>query len=254
MADVAALRICANIDNGSRRLAENDLKPWRKGMWCISRVDGEYVARVEDVLDLYAEAPDPKRPVVCFDESPVHLIGEVRQPIPAEPGQLERYDCEYARYRNRFFADDNYSISFPRLHGPSSGRTHCRRHRMVRRSSRQSPVSPSKTEIHANGASHPPERQHDRPTRLLAQKVLQSGRTIRRPELRKIVPLGDTTIYEMEQRGEFPRRFYLTARCVVWDLAEVEVWIEQRRRASDASLIKRAPSPDVRLRKSRPVR
>ena len=56
---------------------------------------------------------------------------------------------------------------------------------MVRRSSRQSPVSPSKkTEIHANGASHPPERQHDRPTRLLAQKVLQSGRTIRRPELR----------------------------------------------------------------------
>jgi prophage regulatory protein len=116
-------------------------------------------------------------------------------------------------------------------------------------------VSPSKkTEIHANGASHSPERQHDRPTRLLAQKVLQSGRTIRRPELRKIVPLGDTTIYEMEQRGEFPRRFYLTARCVVWDLAEVEVWIEERRRASDASLIKRAPSPDVRLRKSRPVR
>src|SRR6202049_3482174 len=75
-----------------RRLAENDLKPWRKDMWCIPKVDGEYVARMEDVLDLYAEAPDPKRPVVCFDESPVQLIGEVRQPIPAEPGQLERYD------------------------------------------------------------------------------------------------------------------------------------------------------------------
>jgi hypothetical protein len=52
---------------------------------------------MEDVLDLYAEAPDPKRPVVCFDESPVQLIGEVRQPIPAEPGQLERYDYEYRR-------------------------------------------------------------------------------------------------------------------------------------------------------------
>ena len=52
---------------------------------------------MEDVLDLYAEAPDPKRPVVCFDESPTQLIGEVRQPIPAEPGQLERYDCEYRR-------------------------------------------------------------------------------------------------------------------------------------------------------------
>src|SRR4249920_1187007 len=80
-----------------RRLAENDLKPWRRDMWCIPHVDGEYVARMEDVLDLYAEAPDPNRPVVCFDESPVQLIGEVRQPIPAEPGQLERYDYEYRR-------------------------------------------------------------------------------------------------------------------------------------------------------------
>jgi transposase len=80
-----------------RRLAENDLKPWRKNMWCIPRVDGTYVARMEDVLDLYAQAPDPKRPVVCFDESPTQLIGEVRQPIPAVPGQLERYDCEYRR-------------------------------------------------------------------------------------------------------------------------------------------------------------
>jgi transposase len=80
-----------------RRLAENDLKPWRKDMWCIPQVDGEYVARMEDVLDLYAEAPDPSRPVVCFDESPVQLIGEVRQPIPARPGRLERYDYEYRR-------------------------------------------------------------------------------------------------------------------------------------------------------------
>ena len=80
-----------------RRLAENDLKPWRKDMWCIPQVDGEYVARMEDVLDLYAEAPDPKRPVVCFDESPVQLIGEVRQPIPARSGRLERYDYEYRR-------------------------------------------------------------------------------------------------------------------------------------------------------------
>jgi prophage regulatory protein len=79
-------------------------------------------------------------------------------------------------------------------------------------------------------------------------------RTIRRAELRQIVPVADTTIYEMEQRGEFPRRFYLTPRCVVWDLAEVEAWVEQRRHASDADMIKRAPSPDVRQRKSRPVR
>jgi hypothetical protein len=56
-----------------RRLAENGLKPWRKDMWCIPKIDGEYVARMEDVLDLYAEAPDPDRPVVCFDERPVQL-------------------------------------------------------------------------------------------------------------------------------------------------------------------------------------
>jgi hypothetical protein len=80
-----------------RRLAENEIKPWRQKMWCVPQINGEYVARMEDVLDLYAQAPDPKRPVVCFDESPTQLIGEVRQPIPPEPGRLERYDCEYRR-------------------------------------------------------------------------------------------------------------------------------------------------------------
>ena len=80
-----------------RRLAEHELKPWRRDMWCIAQVDGGYVARMEDVLDLYAEDADPKRPVVCFDESPTQLIGEVRQPIPPAPGQPERYDCEYRR-------------------------------------------------------------------------------------------------------------------------------------------------------------
>jgi prophage regulatory protein len=79
-------------------------------------------------------------------------------------------------------------------------------------------------------------------------------RTVRRHQLRQMVPLADTTIYEMEQRGEFPRRFYLTPRCVVWDVDEVERWIEERRRASSAHLIKRAPPPDVRKRKTRPVR
>jgi hypothetical protein len=80
-----------------RRLAENHLKPWRRDMWCIPKVDAEYVARMEDVLDLYAEDPDPSRPVICFDESPTQLIGEVRLPIPAKPGQIERFDCEYKR-------------------------------------------------------------------------------------------------------------------------------------------------------------
>jgi len=81
-----------------RRLAEGDLKPWLRKMWCIPEVNGTYVARMEDVLDLYAEETDPGRPVVCFDESPTQLIGEVREPIPAKPGHPERYDYEYKRH------------------------------------------------------------------------------------------------------------------------------------------------------------
>ena len=80
-----------------RRLAENELKPWREKMWCVPKIDGAYVARMENVLDLYAEPPDPKYPVVCLDESPVQLIGEVREPIAAAPGQIERVDYEYRR-------------------------------------------------------------------------------------------------------------------------------------------------------------
>ncbi|MFA7307467.1 MAG: AlpA family phage regulatory protein [Hyphomicrobium sp.] len=79
---------------------------------------------------------------------------------------------------------------------------------------------------------------------------ISTKRTIRRHQLREMVPLADSTIYEMEMRGEFPRRFALSPRCVVWDLAEVEAWLASRRSAP----IARAQSPDVRQRRSRPVR
>lgn len=52
---------------------------------------------MEDVLDLYAEPPDPQRPVVCFDESPYQIISETRQVVPAQPGRRERHDFEYRR-------------------------------------------------------------------------------------------------------------------------------------------------------------
>lgn len=74
-------------------------------------------------------------------------------------------------------------------------------------------------------------------------------RTIRRHQLREMVPLADSTIYEMENRGEFPRRFALSPRCVVWDLAEVEAWLQSRR----TQPIARAQHPDVRQRATRPV-
>jgi transposase len=66
-------------------------------MWCIPEVSAEFVAHMEDVLDVYEQAYDPSRPVVCMDETPKQLIGEVRQPLPMQPGQPLRYDSEYRR-------------------------------------------------------------------------------------------------------------------------------------------------------------
>lgn len=80
-----------------RRLGENQLKPWQKRMWCIPKVDSEFVARMEDILDLYKGKADPARPVVSFDETPIQLIGETRVPIPAKPGSTARIDYEYRR-------------------------------------------------------------------------------------------------------------------------------------------------------------
>jgi prophage regulatory protein len=81
-------------------------------------------------------------------------------------------------------------------------------------------------------------------------ETTQIRRTIRRQQLREMVPMADSTIYEMEQRGEFPRRFALSPRCIVWDLAEVEAWLMARR----AAPIRRAQHPDVNKRKIRPVK
>lgn len=80
-----------------RRLLENELKPWRRKMWCIPTVDAEFVARMEDVLELYSERPSAKRPVICFDETPVQLIGEKRTPIRPRSGEVWRQDYEYRR-------------------------------------------------------------------------------------------------------------------------------------------------------------
>lgn len=76
------------------------------------------------------------------------------------------------------------------------------------------------------------------------------NRTIRRDELLNMVPLSDSTIYAMEKRGEFPKRFALTPRCVVWDYAEVQAWIEAKKTANKQP----EHRPDVRKRKVRPVR
>ena len=69
-------------------------------------MSADFVAHMEDILDLYAEPYDPQRPVVCFDETSTQLLGHVRPPIPAAPGQPRREDFEYRREgtRNLFLA------------------------------------------------------------------------------------------------------------------------------------------------------
>ncbi|MET4234586.1 transposase [Bradyrhizobium sp. LA6.10] len=118
-----------------RRLAENDLKPRRKDMWCIPKVDGEYVSRMEDVLDLYAEAPDPKRPVVCFDESPVQLIGEARQPIGrAWPARTLRLRVSSQRHGQSLRLPRRpSSLAQGQSHRAPSGRRLCPLHARPRR-------------------------------------------------------------------------------------------------------------------------
>ena len=83
------------------RLKKNALKPWRKQQWCIPKVSSEFVAAMEDVLDLYVEPRDPERPVVCFDETSTQLLADVREPLPAKPGRPRREDYEYQRAGTR---------------------------------------------------------------------------------------------------------------------------------------------------------
>lgn len=66
-------------------------------MWCIPQASGDYVACMEDVLDLYEQPYDPVRPQICYDEWRRSLISETRNSIPAQPGRRKRVDYEYRR-------------------------------------------------------------------------------------------------------------------------------------------------------------
>lgn len=74
------------------------MKPWQKEQWVIPpEQNGDFVAQMEQVLDVYKRPYDSQRPVVCMDESPRQLIGETKVPIPARPGCVARHDYEYER-------------------------------------------------------------------------------------------------------------------------------------------------------------
>jgi hypothetical protein len=74
------------------------LKPWLRKGWCIPpKQDAEFVAHMEDVLEVYHRPYDAKRPVICMDETNKQLIGEVRPSQAGRRGRIPRYDVEYTR-------------------------------------------------------------------------------------------------------------------------------------------------------------
>lgn len=67
-------------------------------MWCIPpQQNGQFVARMERVLQVYCRPYDPRRPVVCMDEQAVQLVSWSRQPVPMSRGRAKRIDYEYVR-------------------------------------------------------------------------------------------------------------------------------------------------------------
>ena len=66
-------------------------------MWVVADLDDEYIARMEDVLEVYERPYDQQEPVVCLDEKPITLHADLRPASPAIPGREARRDNEYER-------------------------------------------------------------------------------------------------------------------------------------------------------------
>ena len=67
-------------------------------MWCIPpEQNADFVAKMEDILDVYTSPYDENCPVICLDEKPYQLLGEVREPIPMKTGNPQKIDNEYER-------------------------------------------------------------------------------------------------------------------------------------------------------------
>ena len=81
-----------------RALKRNALRPHLNDYWCIPpEENAEFVACMEDILDLYQMPYDPKRPLYCMDEKPYQILDEARKPLPMRPGDIAKFDSEYKR-------------------------------------------------------------------------------------------------------------------------------------------------------------
>ncbi len=77
---------------------KNELKPWRVKSWCLAKPSSRFVAKMEDVLGVYARLYNPRRPVVCLDELSKQLHSTPHGSLALRPGQLAKEDYEYARH------------------------------------------------------------------------------------------------------------------------------------------------------------
>jgi hypothetical protein len=103
---------------GKADAEKNRLKPHLNEYWCIPpKHNAEFVACMEDVLDVYTRPYDPRRPLVCLDETSKQLITETRAHLPCKPGQVKRVDPEYRR---------NGTASIFMMTLPLEGRRHVR--------------------------------------------------------------------------------------------------------------------------------
>jgi hypothetical protein len=87
-------------------LKRNELQPWRVKSWCIGKPSGSYLAKMEDVLEVYQRPYIPKRPVVCLDDASKELHATPRGSLPLKPGKPLREHYEYERHgvANEFLA------------------------------------------------------------------------------------------------------------------------------------------------------
>ena len=80
-----------------QRAQKNELKPHLRQTWCIGTINAAFLARLEQILALYALPYDPHYPVICFDERPCFLIGDTLLPRPMRKGEVEKQHYEYEK-------------------------------------------------------------------------------------------------------------------------------------------------------------
>ncbi|MEZ6051519.1 MAG: hypothetical protein R3C02_09050 [Planctomycetaceae bacterium] len=80
-------------------MSKNRLQPWRTERFSIPEADwARFVARMEEVLDVYQQTYDEQHPLICMDESSRQIVADQIEPLPMRPGRPKRQDDKYVRH------------------------------------------------------------------------------------------------------------------------------------------------------------